>query len=275
MKRWNVIGGVVSALFIASILTLVVSIGIPSAAGAAPPCKGPNKNDPSCPSDNDPGAEVPVVAMFNCPDAMTGRVCPSGSTLSNQHRVQGDEPGLDYTDGMDDVTAHIRESGILQLRTDAKGEKPGARDIYWDFREGQVDNGLMLNSGLLLTTTDLLPAGFGHASVIQVGRGVDGVNFNGLTVNQSVQTTLWANLMIKPKKGSKDFVFIRFEGPDVVDQCPDASEPTTITVTRLENTVPGGKRQWEIVGDAAAKACIQGTGLDFVLGPFRFVAQEK
>ena len=275
MKCCDAITGAVSTLFVASILALAVSTGIPSVAGAAPPCKGPNKNDPGCPGDNDPGAEIPIVAMFDCPDATTARVCPSGSTLLNQHRVQGDEPGLNYTDGVDDVTAHIRESGVLQLRTDAKGEKPGERDVYWDFREGQTGNGLLLNSGLLLTTTDLLPAGFGHASVIQVGRGVGGINFGSLTVNQPVQTNLWANLIIKPKKGSKDFVFIRFEGPDVADQCPDASQPTTITVKRLADTDPGGKRQWEIVGDAEAKACIQGTGLDFVLGPFRFVVQEK
>ncbi len=274
MKMWNAITGVVSTLCVALILTLVVSTGFPSAAGAAPPCKGPNKGDPGCPDDNDPGAEISMVAMFNCPDAVNGRVCPDGSTISNQHRVQGDAPDLNYTDGTDDVTAHIRDSGILQLRTDAKGEKPGKRDIYWDFREGQAGNGLLLNSGLLLTTTDDLPPGFGHASVIQVGRGVGGVDFESLAENESVQTNLWANLIIKPKKGSKNFVFIRFEGPDVVDQCPGASNPTTIMVKRLPNT-GGGKRQWEIVGDAAAKACIQGTGLDFVLGPFRFIVQEK
>ena len=50
MKRWNVISGVASTLFVASILTFGVSTGVPSVAEAAPPaCKGHNKNDPGCP----------------------------------------------------------------------------------------------------------------------------------------------------------------------------------------------------------------------------------
>ena len=50
MKIWNVISGVASTLFVASILTIGVSTGIPSSAeAAAPACKGPNKNDPGCP----------------------------------------------------------------------------------------------------------------------------------------------------------------------------------------------------------------------------------
>ena len=46
----TVVAGVASTLFVASILTIGVSTGIPSAAeAAAPACKGPNKNDPGCP----------------------------------------------------------------------------------------------------------------------------------------------------------------------------------------------------------------------------------
>ena len=56
MKIWNVISGVASTLFVASILTFGVSTGIPSAAeAAAPACKGPNKNDPGCPGGGDGG----------------------------------------------------------------------------------------------------------------------------------------------------------------------------------------------------------------------------
>ena len=57
MKIWNVISGVASTLFVASILTFGVSTGIPSAAeAAAPACKGPNKNDPGCPGGGDDGS---------------------------------------------------------------------------------------------------------------------------------------------------------------------------------------------------------------------------
>ena len=57
MKRWNVISGVASTLFVASILTFGVSTGIPSAAeAAAPACKGPNKNDAGCPGSGDGGS---------------------------------------------------------------------------------------------------------------------------------------------------------------------------------------------------------------------------
>ncbi len=59
MKIWNVISGVASSLFVASILTFGVSTGIPSAAeAAAPACKGPNKNDPGCPGGGDDGGSA-------------------------------------------------------------------------------------------------------------------------------------------------------------------------------------------------------------------------
>ena len=251
------------------VILLAVAASIGLAPAYAEHCKGKHKNDPGCTGGNDPGAEIPVVALFDCPDAMPDpmnpRACPSSM---NQHRVQGDGH-VSYIDGAQDVRAHIRESGILQLRTDAKGEKPGERNIYWDF-----GSGFFLNSGDLLTTTDGLPPGFGHASVIQVGRGTGGLDFRTLeNIGDTADTNLWANLIIKPNKGSKDFVSIRFEDPGVGDQCPDGSGATTITVTRLADV--GDKRRWEIVGDEDATACIQGTGGDVKLGPFRFVVTEK
>ena len=232
-------------------------------------CEKNHKKLPGCGGNNDPGAEIPVKAMFDCSNNGIARNCPDST---NPHRIQGDG-GMSYTDGDEDVTAHIRESGILQLRTDAKGGKPGDRNIYWDFSEG-TGFSLTLGSGLLLSTTDGLPTGYGHASVIQVGRGTaNSLDFRTLSIGDSAQTNLWATLTIQPKKGGKEFVFIRFEAPDASDQCPDLNSPTTITVTRLGDT--GGKRQWEIVGNAGATACIQGTDVDVMLGPFRFVAQEK
>ena len=70
MKIWNVISGVASSLFVASILTFGVSTGIPSAAeAAAPACKGPNKNDPGCPGgggeDPPPSDPNPAIAYVD------------------------------------------------------------------------------------------------------------------------------------------------------------------------------------------------------------------
>ncbi len=56
MKRWNVISGVVSTLFVASILTLVVSTGITSAhENPKKPCTGHHTNDPDCGDDGGGG----------------------------------------------------------------------------------------------------------------------------------------------------------------------------------------------------------------------------
>ena len=239
-----------------AIAVITLGYAVPSVA-VKPVCPGPH---PSCSGDNDPGVETPVAATFACPNASpTDRDCPNALT---PHRVQGDM-NVSYMDGVQDVTAHIRDTGVLQLRTDAKGEKPGERNLYWDF-----GSGLMLSSGLLLTTTDGLPEGYGHATVIQVGRGAGGLDFRTLDIGESAATNLWANLILKPNKGPKEFVFIRFEDPDVGDQCPDSSGATPITVQRLSAT------SWEVSGGDTATACIQGASMDVVLGPFSFEVQE-
>ena len=112
MKIWNVISGVASTLFIASILTFGVTTGIPSAAeAAAPPCKGPNKNDPGCPGG---GGEDPPPP----PD-------PGGSA----------DPQVAYRDGgifiaNDDGTSQteIRTGGV-----EPKLDAPGKKVLFYDY----------------------------------------------------------------------------------------------------------------------------------------------
>ena len=61
MKRWNVISGVASTLFVASILTFGLSTEIASAHGKD--CKGPHKGDPGCDLGGGSGsAAAPVFA---------------------------------------------------------------------------------------------------------------------------------------------------------------------------------------------------------------------
>lgn len=254
------------------LLTVATVLLLAMAAAQAHHCKGKHENDPGCPGGNDPGAEFAVEVTFDCPASGSDRSCPGGSTIADQHRLQADEAST-LIDGSQDVKAIVRDSGILQFGTGAKGQKPGERSIYWDFREGVAGQGLLLGSGDVIETTDDLAAD-SHLTKIQVGRGESSaLDFRTLAVLDSAETNLWADLAIVPSKGSKEWVFIRFEAAGAAEQCPAASNPTTVTVTRLADA--GGKRRWEVVGDALAAACIQGTNLDFVFGPFRFVAEER
>jgi len=247
-------------------ILFTVTAGLGSAPAYAHHCKGQHKNDPGCPGGNDPGAEIAVSVLFDCPVA-ANRDCPNAMTPD---RIQGDIPLDDYRDGEQDVRTHIRESGVLQFRTDAKGEKPGTRNVYWNL--GGV---LSLSSGEPLTTTDDLPPGYGHASVIQVGRGSGGLDFLTLAnEDDTADTSLWANLIIKPNSGPKEHFFIRFEDPAIGDQCPETSGADPVTVTRLAGG-GDGERRWEVVGADGAIACEQESGQDVALGPFRFVVTEN
>ncbi len=247
-------------------------------AGATPAhaghCKGKHINNPGCPGDNDPGTEFAVKVTYDCPLSSNNRECPD---IANQHRMQADrnQPADPLTNGQEDVKAIVRDSGILQFGTAAKGQKPGERSIYWDFREGGTSSGFLRTSGELIATTDDVDGS--HLTQIQVGRGANNsldfrtLNFNNPDEDTHTQkTNLWANIAIVPDSGPKEWYFLRFEAADAEDQCPAASDTSMVTVTLIQES----PRIWQIVGDASATACEQSTGQDLMLGPFRFEVEE-
>ncbi len=104
MKRWNVISGVTSTLFVALILTFGISTSIPSAAEAAPPdCKGPNKGGPNCPAGDDGGGTLRVKVTFDDDDA---------------DRLQSDcmSGNCPYVDKKQKVTTGIGQTGNLFIK---------------------------------------------------------------------------------------------------------------------------------------------------------------
>ncbi len=119
MKIWNLISGVASTLFVASMLTISVSMSFPSAAeAAAPACKGPNKNDPGCPDGGDGGTGETTCA--------TSETFP---TFLFWDQISGGGEALSLSDAEGTCT--------VPLTTFADpGTFPGATAFYYDKSSG-------------------------------------------------------------------------------------------------------------------------------------------
>lgn len=123
MKIWNVIIGVASTLFVASILTLAVSPGIASAHGNHNNlCTGPHKNDDGCNGDGGGGGGVLRVNVefrddVNDSDSPTDGLQSIGGTY--KHKEQN-------------VSAGIGGSGEFTLKL-TKGNQLAMRTLFLDF----------------------------------------------------------------------------------------------------------------------------------------------
>jgi len=114
MKMWNVISGVVSTLFVASILTFGLSMEIASAHGE--PCKKHHKKDANC---NGGGGADHVNVEFR------------DSGLPNLDRLTSDGRGA-YIHNVDKVSTGIGTSGFFFLKL-SKGNKNAIRKLFFDF----------------------------------------------------------------------------------------------------------------------------------------------
>ena len=122
MKRWNVISGVASTLFVASILTFGLSTEIASAHGQE--CKGHHKGDANCQPDSGGGGVLRVDVTFR-DDVADRNPKPTDGLQS---------VGGTYVHKEQNVSAGIGGSGEFTLKL-TKGNQLAMRMLFLDFTD--------------------------------------------------------------------------------------------------------------------------------------------
>ena len=171
MKSWNVIGGVVSSLFVASILTFSLSTEIASAHGQD--CKGPHKNDMGCNGGGGGGGDGTIPVMVTFQDG------PSDHVMSD-----GKGP---YIDGVDKVSTAVGHDGSFYLKR-SKGNQEAIRKLILDFSQCDSD---------CSTAPPCSPA----CTALRGKVGGGGINLSAMDVKSTGDIALFINMHLGAENG--------------------------------------------------------------------------
>lgn len=240
-----------------TVAVTMLMLNAPMAGAAKPDCD----NDPSHPKCDGDGSSdiVPLETTFQ-----------SSCLVPDTNGSWQDDGAGPYEEGVDNVKSRINSTNHFVLTMHEKQNELGTRKVYWDLACAGVTAelpGTGNQPDTFQTTTDLDNLGYGHKTVIQVGKFTD-VDLTAIAPG-SFETNvdmLLDLIYAGARKKNNGQLMVRF-ADSATGQCAPGLGTSGITVYRTDNGVTP-PRTWTIDVPPGTYACVYDFDEDYDVADF-------